>query len=247
MLELQHDQLRFSFPEITAQLCALTDGHVAGRLPRVLAASRADALAQLFQTQWRQHAGDGAFRERAGKKAAAFSAEQLAQAFRRQAFRSAGLPLEENSPTGTDTGLASVGVGFQRTLRIPDDGKNYPLPAGLGPFALRMVDDYAATVPERWRERGGVLMPMYQAEAMWISFNSRQYPFAIKIAAGKINAVNGQNWEAGLRQGQAQDYVTVPGQPWLDGFAVGRGVIRQFVAMPLVGGHSVEEQLTGAA
>jgi hypothetical protein len=36
-----------------------------------------------------------------------------------------------------------------------------------------------------------------------------------------------------------------PDQPWLDGFAVEKGVIRQFVAMPLGTGYSVEEQLTG--
>ena len=91
------------------------------------------------------------------------------------------------------------------------------------------------------------MLPMYQAEAMWMSFSGGSYPVAVKIAAGKINAVNGEDWQAGLRQGSRQNYAVVPGQPWLDGFAVERGVIRQFVAMPLGGGHSVEEQLTGRA
>ena len=31
---------------------------------------------------------------------------------------------------------------FQRTLRIPDDGRDYPLPPGLGRFPLRHIDDY---------------------------------------------------------------------------------------------------------
>jgi hypothetical protein len=88
---------------------------------------------------------------------------------------------------------------------------------------------------------------MYQAEAMWISFQGSGYPFAVKIAAGKINAVDGENWRTALHQQPAQDYVVVPGQPWLDGFAVAKGIIRQFVAMPLGGGHSVEEQVTGKA
>ena len=39
----------------------------------------------------------------------------------------------------------------------------------------------------------------------------------------------------------------LPEQPWLDGFCVGKGVIRQFVAVPLGDGYSVEEQITGAA
>ena len=27
-----------------------------------------------------------------------------------------------------------VSVDFKRTVRVPDDGKDYPLPAGLGPI-----------------------------------------------------------------------------------------------------------------
>jgi hypothetical protein len=37
------------------------------------------------------------------------------------------------------------------------------------------------------------------------------------------------------------------GQPWLDGFCVEKGVIRQFVAMPLGQGYSVEEQISHTA
>jgi len=68
----------------------------------------------------------------------------------------------------------------------------------------------------------------------------------VKVAAGKINAVSGESWTGNLQR-KPQNYVVVPDQPWLDGFAVGKGRIRQFVAMPLGSGHSVEEQLTGAA
>ena len=39
----------------------------------------------------------------------------------------------------------------------------------------------------------------------------------------------------------------VPEQPWLDGFCVEKGLIRQFVAMPLGEGYTAEEQLTGEA
>ena len=65
---------------------------------------------------------------------------------------------------------AQCSIGFQRILRIPDDGRDYPLPPGLGCFPLRHLDDYARRVPEGWRRRGGVLMPMYQAEALGIDF-----------------------------------------------------------------------------
>ncbi len=142
---------------------------------------------------------------------------------------------------------ARLRIDFQRTLRLPDDGRDYPLPAGLGRFPLRHVDDFAARLPERWREHGGVMLPMYQAEAMWLNFSSpADYPFAVKIAAGKINAVSGEPWREGLHR-DPQDYCAVPGQPWLDGFCVEKGIIRQFVATPLGAGDTVEEQLTGAA
>jgi hypothetical protein len=140
---------------------------------------------------------------------------------------------------------ARMAIDFQRTLRIPDDGTDHPLPAGLGRFPLRHVDDFGSDVPERWLEHGGVMLPMYQSEALWINF-AGDYPVAVKIAAGKIDAVTGKTWSNGLHR-HAQDYVTVPEQPWLDGYCVEQGVIRQFVAMPLGSGYSAEEQLTGEA
>jgi hypothetical protein len=73
-----------------------------------------------------------------------------------------------------------------------------------------------------------------------------QYPFAVKIAAGKIDAVCGRDWTSGL-EGSPQNYVVIPDQPWLDGFSVQSGLIRQFVAMPLGEGFTAEEQLTGKA
>jgi hypothetical protein len=143
---------------------------------------------------------------------------------------------------------ANTEIHFQRTLRIPDDGKHYPLPPGLGRFPLEHVEDYARRIPKDWSERGGVMLPLYQAEAMWIAFPrlDESYPCAIKIASGKINAVSGKRWKPEL-DGSDHDYVVVPEQPWLDGFCVAKDVIRQFVAMPLGAGYSVEEQITGKA
>lgn len=136
---------------------------------------------------------------------------------------------------------------FPRTLRIPDDDEVHYLPPGLGNFPLRHVDDFATRLPDRWREHGGVMMPMYQAEAMWINFLSpTSYPFLVKIAAGKINALTGEAWRDAPNR-DPQDYVVVSEQPWLDGFCVKKGEIRQFVAAPLGSGYSVEEQVTGQA
>ena len=72
------------------------------------------------------------------------------------------------------------------------------------------------------------------------------YPFAVKIATGKVCAVTGGNWAEHLNQ-DPQDYVVLPDQPWIDGYCVEKGEIRQFIAMPLGEGYTVEEQITGAA
>ena len=140
---------------------------------------------------------------------------------------------------------ATCTISFQRTLRIPDDNREYPLPPGLGRFPLLHVEEYAARVPPDWQAHGGVLLPMHQSEAMWLSFDTA-YPMAIKVAAGKINVVTGESWAKELST-KPQDYLVVPGQPWLDGFCVAKGVIRQFVAMPLGASFTAEEQLTGEA
>ena len=110
-------------------------------------------------------------------------------------------------------------MNFQRTLRVPDDEVNN-LPPGLDRFELEHVEDYEGRIPQKWLEHGGLMLPMYQAEAMWISFRSpREYPFAVRIAAGKICAVTGDEWKPGLVKGtrvdggkeqNLQNYLPVP-------------------------------------
>jgi len=148
---------------------------------------------------------------------------------------------------------ARVEVEFQRTLRIPDDDRTYPLPPGLGTFPLRLVDDYTHRLPDIWQRHGGVMLPMYQSEALWINFvphwlddRDSAYPFAFKVAAGGIDAITGKPMRQ-FPSADPQDYLVVPQQPWLDGFCVAKGTIRQFVAMPLGSGYSAEEQITAAA
>ena len=140
--------------------------------------------------------------------------------------------------------IAGLRVTFQRTLRIPDDGRTWPLPPGLGAFPLRRVEDYAHRVPRLWRERGGVMLPMYQREAMWLSFQQAWPPCALKVGVGKVCAITGKPWKERLRR-KTQDYVVPGTQPWLDGICVAEGRIRQFVAMPLGQGTTVEEQVAG--
>lgn len=139
--------------------------------------------------------------------------------------------------------LGGVTVGFQRTLRIPETGM-HSLPPGLGRFPLRRVADYPDTAPADWLARGGVMLPIYQREAMWLSFGASE-PAALQVGVGKVCAVSGLPWIERLI-GDPQNYVALPRQPWLDGINAGEGFIRQFVAVPLGSGATVEGQVTGA-
>lgn len=123
---------------------------------------------------------------------------------------------------------AELTVSFHRTVRVPDDGRKYPLPPSLGRFPLHIAED-------------GLVLPVWQSEACWIKFDSR-YPFLVKVGAGRIDAVTGKSWSK-APDFEAGNYFEVPAQPWIDGFCVEQGTVRQFVAAPLGAGYTVEEQL----
>jgi hypothetical protein len=136
-----------------------------------------------------------------------------------------------------------VAVRFIRTLRLPETG-THPLPPGLGEFPVRRVADYADRVPGAWRARGGVMLPVYLREAMWLSFTGTREPAALQVGVGKVCAVSGKPWSDRLSR-TPQNYVVLPRQPWLDGINSGKGTVRQFVAVPLGLGATVEGQVTG--
>lgn len=125
-----------------------------------------------------------------------------------------------------------LAISFERTLRIPNDGRKYPLPPGLGLFPIRVVGD-------------DFVIPMYQREALWIAFEGTWWkPNAVKVGIGGIDALTGDAWSEELKS-DPQNYLVAPDQPWLDGINSGRETIRQFVAVPLGSGVTVEGQLTG--
>jgi hypothetical protein len=90
---------------------------------------------------------------------------------------------------------------------------------------------------------------------MWMNTSSTQ-PFIINIYVGGVNAVSGEpareTTTTAMRRlklmeakKNIQDYLVTPKQLWLDGIASSDGTVRQFVAMPLGKGYSVEAQVTG--
>ena len=143
---------------------------------------------------------------------------------------------------------AGIEISFQRTLRLPDNDQVHHLPPSLGRFPLRHIADYDLQEHDHLKKRGGLLMPMYQADALWMSFSSLDmergpaYPIALKISTGKTCTVSGENWSETLNR-DPQDYLVIPDQPWLDGYNVGDDIVRQFVAAPLGQGYTVAEQI----
>ncbi|MBW3537063.1 MAG: hypothetical protein KY395_04735 [Actinobacteria bacterium] len=126
-------------------------------------------------------------------------------------------------------------VTLHRTLRIPDDGGDYPLPPSLGSMAVHRVDE---------RE---FVVPMRRAEALWLEFDAPWWkPHVLKVGVGGVDAISGEPFDPATLNADAQDYVVIPEQPWLDGINAGDGFVRQFVAVALGEGLSVEGQLSGA-
>ena len=68
-------------------------------------------------------------------------------------------------------------------------------------FELGHVEDYADKLPSESVKRGGVLMPMYQSEALWIDF-FRTLSNCNKDWNGKINAISGESWASGIKHPQ---------------------------------------------
>jgi len=216
MINLQAHALRSTFPEIAQEVRAHFERQLQIVLPELQRPeARAGLLAEL-ESRWGFRQLSPTEQDRLRARANSLTAAEIEAAVRPPARFAVGL---DGDP------LAALTIGFQQTLRIPDDGRTYPLPAGLGALPLHSVDDFAGTAPASWIKKGGVMMPMDQSEALWIRFSART-PFAVKIAAGKINAVSGEAWTAEL-QSAPQNYLVVPGQPWLDGFSVGAGLIRK--------------------
>lgn len=141
---------------------------------------------------------------------------------------------------------ARLVLGFQRTLRIPCGEPEMPRLPSLGRYPLYTVDSYAHRVPRHWLEAGGAMLPMYQSEAMWLSFrptfsvaHQAFYPFAIKIRIGGLDAIRGKRWTEGVHQ-WPQDFLVINDHSWLGGYQNGGKAIQQFVAMPLGSGYLPE-------
>ncbi|KAJ7756989.1 hypothetical protein B0H16DRAFT_1721456 [Mycena metata] len=162
-------------------------------------------------------------------------------------------PAPQSSSESSVRNASTLAVGpakfaFNRTLRVPDDKKRYPLPPGLGTptgSGRRLRRQSSRLYQDAWRLHNGIpplAFPLFQREALWMSIKGSDC--AIKLSVGGINAITGGKRDEKPPHG-VQDYV-VGGlkQLWVDGIATKPGVVRQFVAMKLGYGYTIEEQLS---
>lgn len=152
-------------------------------------------------------------------------------------------------------------IEFKRTLRIQNDEKGYTCSLPDWDISeFRNVKD-CANEATQWQEKGGAMMPMYQSEALLMAFEG-DYPIAVKVGIGGINAINGSRWLEGLSKTSNQpidsskatakgahinqNYVIIPQQSRLDYFCDDKGQIAQLVATPIGFSETANEQINGS-
>jgi hypothetical protein len=179
------------------------------------------------------------------RRATEWFAEALAKATSQERQHLAERVFVDGEALGSVYATCRFYLSLCRTLRVPDDGRDYPLPAGLGRLPIRNLRSLESpAIPPAWRGRPAGLVCLHPTEATWLSFGESGF-FALQVAAGGINAITGTAQEKMLVR-DPQNYVVTPEQPWLDGFRVGPDAVRQFVAMPLGKGFTAEGQVAGA-
>jgi len=138
-----------------------------------------------------------------------------------------------------------VYIDFQRTLRVPENGMVYELPPSVDSFPLLSMETFEKNLPPTLAARGGRFFPMLQREALILEFTSDRlvnHQFAIHIFAGSVNVLTGP--VAGKHADALQDCIVAPMQRHLSGFSIEPDKFKQFVAMPMGDGYSIEKQIT---
>lgn len=126
---------------------------------------------------------------------------------------------------------AQCQIRLQRTLRLSGAGLACLRRESLGEHPLRLVDDYSRRLPRDWGFHGGIFVPLHQSEALTLSFQGN-YPCAVKVILGSMNALTGLPRKMGLSQ-EPQDYLETSSQQWLDRPHPGIDGPDQFISMPL--------------
>ncbi|SPO07348.1 uncharacterized protein DNG_10042 [Cephalotrichum gorgonifer] len=128
-------------------------------------------------------------------------------------------------------------VSLLRSAKVPEDGKEYEIPAGLGTLPIYDVRSFSGSLPVSMVAKGGVFVTMHDVEAMCFAFDAApQRKYAARVYLGDINGISGVSLFDNAKSGSAmskQDYVVIPDQAQLHGVSVKPGLVRQFVTTPV--------------
>jgi hypothetical protein len=222
---LDQDTLSFAFPGISQQLRLLVERHIRSILPNfVLPANREELVDELGSMRefWKLPESTP---KHLVTKARSVTDAEIEALLRKAASVAAGLN-SDLQPRLT--------VKFQHPPRPPGDAKIYVFSTGLEELPLRPATDFPDAPPAPWLKQTDFLMPMDASDPFLIRFTSN-YPFAVKLAAGNLDAVTGESSLSGLQK-EPRNYLVVSGE------STTRGVKERSFVLPLDVGCAVHEQ-----
>jgi hypothetical protein len=131
-----------------------------------------------------------------------------------------------------------------KTGKINVDDSSHGLPPHLGSYPEFKVADYHC--PDEW-SKDGVFIPVKEGDPLWFDFRGNDDECAILCAVQRINPVTGEpaDLDEGLTKDPTQNYLRMPEQQWLDGYA-NDGKVYQFVVTKSGIGLAVNEHLLPA-
>lgn len=116
-------------------------------------------------------------------------------------------------------------ASLRRTRVVEVDDAEHSLPPDLGEFPEYRVCDYYC--PKEW-SKDGVFVPIKEGDPMWFDFRYND-ECAVVVSVQKVNPVTGEKVSSKLTREPKQNYLVLPGQQWLDGYAC-EGKVYQFIA-----------------
>ena len=125
-----------------------------------------------------------------------------------------------------------------RTSIVDVDEKSHGLPPHNGSYPEHKVADYYC--PDEW-SNDGVFISVKEGDPLWFDFRGND-ECAILCAVQRINPVTGEpaDLETGLTKDPTQNYLRMPEQKWLDGYAK-EGKVYQFMVTKAGIGLAVNE------
>lgn len=116
-------------------------------------------------------------------------------------------------------------VDVIKTNVIDVDDSSHALPPYLSKYAEYNVSEFFC--PDEW-SKDGIFIPVKEGDALWFDLR-RNEDCAVLPSVQRVNPVTGEpsNLEGGLSKDPVQNYMVLPQQQWIDGYAK-NGKVYQF-------------------